>query len=69
MGNGHGDLQRVDLRLIAGQHAVNIVTRWGVGNVFASGYVASGSVDVIRILQAVVEAAKLMLIYDLQKIS
>ena len=69
MSHRHGDLQRVGLRLMARQHAVNVVASRRIRDVLAGGDRTGGSVDVYRILQAVVKAAKLVLVDELQKIS
>src|ERR1022692_1356488 len=46
MGNRHADLQRVCLRLMAWQDAMNVIARRRVRDILAGGDGAGGSVDV-----------------------
>src|ERR1019366_1740128 len=67
MRHRHADLQRVGLGLMVRQHAVNVIAGRRNGDVLDA--VAGGSVEVPRILQAVVKAAILVLIDEIQKVS
>src|ERR1017187_3937792 len=69
MGHRHADLQRVSLSLMTRQHAVNVRASRRIRDVLDGRDLTGGSVDIYRIRHAVVKAAKLMLVNELQKIS
>src|ERR1700756_2773474 len=69
MGHRHADLQRVGLSLMTRKNAVHVETGRRIGNVFTRGNRPGSSIDVARILQAVVKAAILMLVCELEELA